>query len=200
MTFPRFPLVIRVYHLTAGSQVSKGKVNDAHGSVVSSSRGDRRWFIRRRLSVREQGTCGSAAQCHLVDMSRCFPPRSSFTHHRTQPQHGSRGSPLSSGKQATPRWSSLTRQVWPTHSHRDTILALAGLEHSSEIAGNAKRASSAPDIIPVLVRPTKSDLAAAKTLSVCRITAPSDHKNDALAEIDHRMELRLKAREGERDR
>ena len=79
-------------------------------------------------------------------------------------------------------------------------LVLAGLEHSSEIAGNAKRASSAPDIIPVLVRPTKSDLAAAKTLSVCRITAPSDHKNDALAEIDHRMELRLKAREGERDR
>ena len=42
--------------------------------------------------------------------------------------------------------------------------------------------------------------ARAKAVSTCMINVPSTHKNDALAEIDHRMELRLKAAGSTNDR
>ena len=72
-------------------------------------------------------------------------------------------------------------------------LVLAGLEHAQELATRKDRSASAPDVLPVLVKPTKAELAAAKILSSCVLNATGGHVNVALAEIDHRMELRRKA-------
>ena len=72
-------------------------------------------------------------------------------------------------------------------------LVLAGLDQAEEVVRQARLAPSHPDIVPVLIKPGASEMAAAKALSPCLINVPAAHKNDALAEIDHRMELRLKS-------
>jgi hypothetical protein len=70
-------------------------------------------------------------------------------------------------------------------------LVLAGLAQAEEVARLTRGAPSPPDILPVLIKPRAVDIAAAEALSPCRINASAPHRNDALAEIDHRMELRL---------
>ena len=72
-------------------------------------------------------------------------------------------------------------------------LVLTGMGDAGEVVRQTRDAPSRPDVMPVLIEPRRSDTAAAKALSPCMINVPSAHKNDALAEIDHRMELRLKA-------
>jgi hypothetical protein len=73
-------------------------------------------------------------------------------------------------------------------------LVLAGLEEATEVVRQARIVPSQPDVVPVLIKPTKSDEKAAQAVSTCRVNASAPHKNDALAEIDHQMELRLKRR------
>jgi CheY-like chemotaxis protein len=70
-------------------------------------------------------------------------------------------------------------------------LVLAGLEHAQEAVREARLAPSHPDVVPVLIKPSKADEESAKAVSTCRVNASARHKNDALAEIDHKMELRL---------
>ena len=72
-------------------------------------------------------------------------------------------------------------------------LILTGMAHADEVARQARAVPSHPDVMPVLIEPRPAESAAAKALSPCTINVPSVHKNGALAEIDHRMELRLKA-------
>ena len=72
-------------------------------------------------------------------------------------------------------------------------LVLAGLDQASEVTREARLAASHPDVMPVLIAPRQPEMAAAKSLSTCLINASAPHRNDALAEIDHRMELRLTA-------
>jgi hypothetical protein len=72
-------------------------------------------------------------------------------------------------------------------------LILTGMAHADDVARQARAVPSHPDVMPVLIEPRAAESAAAKTLSPCMINVPFVHKNDALAEIDHRMELRLKA-------
>ena len=71
-------------------------------------------------------------------------------------------------------------------------LVLAGLDQAAEVVRQARLAASHPDVMPVLIKPGAGELAQAAALSTCRIDASAPHRNDALAEIDHRMELRLK--------
>ena len=71
-------------------------------------------------------------------------------------------------------------------------LVLAGLDHAEEVLRQTRVAPSHPDILPVLINPRPAEKAAAKALSPCIINAPAEQKNEALAQIDHRMELRLK--------
>lgn len=71
-------------------------------------------------------------------------------------------------------------------------LVLAGLEHAQEAVREARLAPSRPDVVPVLIKPSEADEESAKSVSTCRVNASAPHKNDALAEIDHKMELRLK--------
>jgi len=71
-------------------------------------------------------------------------------------------------------------------------LVLVGLAQADEVSTEARAASSHPDLLPVLVKGTADQIAKAKTFGTCRIEATAPHRNDALAEIDHRMELRLK--------
>jgi hypothetical protein len=71
-------------------------------------------------------------------------------------------------------------------------LVLAGLEHAQQAVREAQLAPSHPDVVPVLIRPSEADEESAKTISTCRVNASAPHKNDALAEIDHKMELRLR--------
>ena len=72
-------------------------------------------------------------------------------------------------------------------------LVLAGMDDAGDVARQARDLPARPDVMPVLVNPRRAETAAAKALSSCLINVPSIHKNDALAEIDHRMELRRKA-------
>ena len=51
---------------------------------------------------------------------------------------------------------------------------------------------SAPDLVPILYKPSKAELATAHHQYECLIAVPTDHKNRALAAIDCRMELRVK--------
>ncbi len=69
-------------------------------------------------------------------------------------------------------------------------LVLTGLAESAAVSRQVLAAPSRPDILPVVVRPTKADLAMALALSACVIDASSGHRNDALAQIDCRMEFR----------
>jgi hypothetical protein len=71
-------------------------------------------------------------------------------------------------------------------------LVLAGLDQAQEVANEARVAPSHPSLMPVLIKPDTEQVERAGTLSTCRINASAPHRNDALAEIDHRMELRLK--------
>ena len=73
-------------------------------------------------------------------------------------------------------------------------LILTDLDQADEVLRQARLAPSHPDIVPVMIEPSAAELKAAKALSTCTIQVPSGHKNDALAEIDHRMELRTAAR------
>ncbi len=75
-------------------------------------------------------------------------------------------------------------------------LVLVGLAQADEVSNEARAASSHPDLLPVLVKGTTDQIAKAKTFGTCRIEATAPHRNDALAEIDHRMELRLKNNAG----
>ena len=77
-------------------------------------------------------------------------------------------------------------------------LVLAGMEDAGEVVLQARDVAPRPDVMPVLIKPRRAETAAAKALSPCMINASSAHKNDALAEIDHRMEMRLKAHGGGR--
>jgi hypothetical protein len=72
-------------------------------------------------------------------------------------------------------------------------LVLTGLNDAGDVARQTRDVPARPDVMPVLIEARPSETAAAKALSPCMINVPSAHKNDALAEIDHRMELRLKA-------
>lgn len=72
-------------------------------------------------------------------------------------------------------------------------LVLAGLDQAQEVIRESRLAPSRPDLVPVLVNARPAEKAAAKALSTCVIDVPAAHKNDALAEIDRRMELRIQA-------
>jgi CheY-like chemotaxis protein len=82
----------------------------------------------------------------------------------------------------------------PALASRVYDLILTGLDQSDEVLRLARQAPSRPDVVPVLIEPSASELREASALSPCSIRVPSGHKNDALAEIDHRMELRTAAR------
>lgn len=75
----------------------------------------------------------------------------------------------------------------------DFDIVLTGMDHADDVARQARTTTSRPDVMPVLIEPRAAETAAAKALSPCVINVRAVHKNDALAEIDHRMELRLKA-------
>lgn len=72
-------------------------------------------------------------------------------------------------------------------------LVLAGLAESDDVLLMAQAAATHPDIVPVIFSGNAADEAAATRLSSCRIMLPGAHRNDALAEIDHKMELRRAA-------
>lgn len=72
-------------------------------------------------------------------------------------------------------------------------LVLAGLAESDDVLSMAQAAASHPDLVPVIFSGSAADEAAATRLSSCRIMLPGAHRNDALAEIDHKMELRRTA-------
>ena len=72
-------------------------------------------------------------------------------------------------------------------------LVLTGIAQADEVTRQVRAVPSRPDVMPVLIEPPPAEMASAKALSPCMINVPAVHKNDALAEIDHRMELRLKA-------
>jgi len=72
-------------------------------------------------------------------------------------------------------------------------LVLAGLAQSDEVLRLSMAAASRPDVMPVIFSGHAADEAAAARISTCRIMLPGAHRNDALAEIDHRMELRRAA-------
>lgn len=73
-------------------------------------------------------------------------------------------------------------------------LVLSGLAQSGDALRAASAAPSHPDVVPVIFEGSKEDEAAAEKISTCRIQLPGQHRNDALAEIDHKMELRAAAR------
>jgi len=70
-------------------------------------------------------------------------------------------------------------------------LVLTGLAQSEDVLRETKAASSRPGVVPVIFEGNKADEAAAEAISTCRIQLPGQHRNDALAEIDHKMELRV---------
>jgi hypothetical protein len=72
-------------------------------------------------------------------------------------------------------------------------LVLTGLAQSDEVVRQAAEAPSHPGIVPVIFEGSKADEEAALAISTCRIQLPGQHRNDALAEIDHKMELRMLA-------
>jgi hypothetical protein len=72
-------------------------------------------------------------------------------------------------------------------------LVLAGLPDAKLLAAGIGQSSGSPAIVPVLIKPTKAEIDAALALSSCLLDL-SAHKNEALEEIDHRMELRLNPR------
>jgi hypothetical protein len=72
-------------------------------------------------------------------------------------------------------------------------LVLAGLPDAKLLAATIGQSGSSPGIVPVLIKPSKTEIDAALALSSCLLDL-SEHKNEALAEIDHRMELRLNPR------
>jgi hypothetical protein len=69
-------------------------------------------------------------------------------------------------------------------------LVLAGLKDAQGLAAATVNTASSPGIVPVLLSATKAEVAAAMELSSCLLDLQAS-RNDALAEIDHRMELRL---------
>lgn len=72
-------------------------------------------------------------------------------------------------------------------------LVLTGLAQADDVAVAVRQAPSHPDVVPVIFSGNKADEAAAEAISTCRVELPGQHRNDALAEIDHKMELRLAA-------
>ena len=75
-------------------------------------------------------------------------------------------------------------------------LVLTGLAQADLAAAAAREAPSRPGIVPVIFEGNPADEAAAMALSTCHIALPGQHRNDALAEIDHKMELRQAAARG----
>lgn len=73
-------------------------------------------------------------------------------------------------------------------------LVLTGLAQADVAVKDAAAAPSRPDVLPMYFEGNAADEAAAASLSSCRIPLPGRHRNDALAEIDHKMELRAAAR------
>jgi len=73
-------------------------------------------------------------------------------------------------------------------------LVLTGLAQAEDVVARAKTAPSRPDIVPVIFEGSAADEQAAEAISTCRIALPGQHRNDALSEIDHKMELRSAAR------
>ena len=71
-------------------------------------------------------------------------------------------------------------------------IVLAGPGEVSTGLTLTSSAGATPDLVPILYKPTKAELAAADRQYGCVIGVPADHKNRALAEIDCRMELRVK--------
>ncbi len=72
-------------------------------------------------------------------------------------------------------------------------LVLMGVAQSDEVMRAVALAPSRPGVVPVIFEGNKADEAAAEAISTCRIQLPGQHRNDALSEIDHKMELRAAA-------
>lgn len=72
-------------------------------------------------------------------------------------------------------------------------LVIAGLAQSDDVMRLAQAAPSHPDLVPVLFSGNAADEVEATRISSCRIMLPGAHRNDALAEIGHKMELRRTA-------
>lgn len=85
-------------------------------------------------------------------------------------------------------------QLAPTLAAGNFDLVLTGLAQAELVAASAGASPSRPDIVPVIFEGNPADEAAAAAISSCRIQLPGRHRNDALAEIDHKMELRTAAR------
>lgn len=75
-------------------------------------------------------------------------------------------------------------------------LVLTGVAQSDEVLRQVALAPSRPGVVPVVFEGNKADEAAAEAISTCRIQLPGQHRNDALSEIDHKMELRQAAAGG----
>lgn len=75
-------------------------------------------------------------------------------------------------------------------------IVLSGLAQVDDVLTRAKASPSRPDVVPVIFEGNRADEEAAKAISSCRIQLPGQHRNDALAEIDHKMELRAAAARG----
>lgn len=69
-------------------------------------------------------------------------------------------------------------------------IVLSGLAQADDVRRLAEAAPSRPDVMPVIFEGNPADEEAALAISTCRIGLPGKHRNDALAEIDHKMELR----------
>ncbi len=69
-------------------------------------------------------------------------------------------------------------------------LVLTGIAESDEVLRQVALAPSRPGVVPVIFEGNKADEKAAEAISSCRIQLPGQHRNDALSEIDHKMELR----------
>ena len=69
-------------------------------------------------------------------------------------------------------------------------LVLTGLAQSDEVLRQVELAPSHPGVVPVIFEGNAADEKAAEAISTCRIQLPGQHRNDALSEIDHKMELR----------
>lgn len=70
---------------------------------------------------------------------------------------------------------------------------LTGIAQADDVLRQAAAAPSRPHVVPVIFEGNPADEAAAAAISTCRIQLPGRHRNDALAEIDHKMELRVAA-------
>jgi hypothetical protein len=76
-------------------------------------------------------------------------------------------------------------------------ILLAGPDEASRASGLSVASGPTrrqPDLVPILIRPSKEQIAAAEHAHGCVIAVPADHKNRALAEIDCGMERRLASR------